>query len=528
MPNIVFKKYEQANTDGKTMVDIEIGIFFDGTRNNKYNSDAREAAKNSEDYKAFEKYGKKDKKSSYYNDWSNVARMWKHYSKDNAIYVEGIGTGQDSIEHNTLTEDTTIAFALGAGPTGIRRKVRKGCEYLAQKISTAKKQIKKDEILRTIYLDVFGFSRGAAAARNFNYEIYKNKYYPKRKTINQEGVKTTTYLDSYNIPYQTICSNEKPKYTMLPACGHLGYCLKELGVDIKKTQIVVRTLGLYDTVSSYMKYIDFRFSNMNITPDFSNDVEELKLNNLKAQNIIHFTARDEHRENFALTRIPFGIEKSFPGVHSDIGGGYLTGKEIVKEIETEWFVQLKKNGSEELYKLQKLLISEGWFKDNKELRLVKGEIVPVPVLIPLPAPVPVSVRVPLPYTLYSNRYLKKEYSYIPLHFMTDYLFKSSNIIERHELYEEYSINDNPLLIKIKKYLAPYINNLTEEEPLQFKWFSQINKNDKESIQQQHDLRELRNKYLHWSSSREGLGMDPNTKWYDLSDYAAEGRKRKEY
>lgn len=112
--------------------------------------------------------------------------------------------------------------------------------------------------------------------------------------------------------------------------------------------------------------------------------------------------------------------------------------------------------------------------------------------------------------------------------MTDYLFKSSNIIERHELYEEYSINDNPLLIKIKKYLAPYINNLTEEEPLQFKWFSQINKNDKESIQQQHDLRELRNKYLHWSSSREGLGMDPNTKWYDLSDYAAEGRKRKEY
>ena len=64
MPNIVFKKYEQANTDGKTMVDIEIGIFFDGTRNNKYNSDAREAAKNSEDYKAFEKYGKKDKKAA--------------------------------------------------------------------------------------------------------------------------------------------------------------------------------------------------------------------------------------------------------------------------------------------------------------------------------------------------------------------------------------------------------------------------------------------------------------------------------
>lgn len=57
MANIVFKKYKPTNSDGKTIVDLEIGLFFDGTRNNKYNSDARKFPKCSDEYRAFLKYG---------------------------------------------------------------------------------------------------------------------------------------------------------------------------------------------------------------------------------------------------------------------------------------------------------------------------------------------------------------------------------------------------------------------------------------------------------------------------------------
>ena len=48
--------------------------------------------------------------------------------------------------------------------------------------------------------------------------------------------------------------------------------------------------------------------------------------------MVHFTAMDEHRYNFALTKLPGATEKQFPGVHCDIGGAYLTEKETVDEM----------------------------------------------------------------------------------------------------------------------------------------------------------------------------------------------------
>ena len=68
---------------------------------------------------------------------------------------------------------------------------------------------------------------------------------------------------------------------------------------------------------------------------------ELSLNNIgAAANVVHYVAENEHRENFSLTNTHVGVTKVFPGVHSDIGGSYNDGLEIVEEIETS---KLSKN-----------------------------------------------------------------------------------------------------------------------------------------------------------------------------------------
>ncbi|ULT25622.1 hypothetical protein KUH03_01005 [Sphingobacterium sp. E70] len=93
--------------------------IFDGTKNNKSNSDARV-----NNHSSFEKYGKSDDESSYQNDWSNVARLWENCTNPNLLYIEGIGT-------TDLKGDSTMGYAFGSGWTGIRFKVRKGCEQAA-------------------------------------------------------------------------------------------------------------------------------------------------------------------------------------------------------------------------------------------------------------------------------------------------------------------------------------------------------------------------------------------------------------
>jgi len=59
-------------------------------------------------------------------------------------------------------------------------------------------------------------------------------------------------------------------------------------------------MGIFDTVSSFAP-------NSSISPDFTNDVKELALNipNFmpSVEEIVHFVAADEYRENFSLTTI---------------------------------------------------------------------------------------------------------------------------------------------------------------------------------------------------------------------------------
>ncbi|WP_240723689.1 phospholipase effector Tle1 domain-containing protein, partial [Flavobacterium sp. J27] len=259
MANISFGDYSPPEPP-KGAIDVLIGVFFDGTLNNKNNT--QERLNNSEHFKKNGVTKKED--SSYYNDWSNVARLWKCYDSPLKTYVEGIGT-------EDREEDATMGFAFGTGSTGIRGKVRKGCENIVDLILKEKNKVSATRV-NTLTVDVYGFSRGAAAARNFVHEISKAKYKALLKATGSRGGTMLQKTDSDG----NITQRDE-----FPRRGHLGLKLEENEIEIDNVR--VRFLGIFDTVSSYSKYFS-------AFPDFD-DVEELGLNDIGvASNVVHYVA----------------------------------------------------------------------------------------------------------------------------------------------------------------------------------------------------------------------------------------------
>ncbi|MFC2498943.1 phospholipase effector Tle1 domain-containing protein, partial [Capnocytophaga granulosa] len=279
--------YKKEN-DG--VLSMEFGIFFDGTANNLYNTDARkymtykkiEKGKLSKrakeelerieiDYsqqvgglikyilpqqtptlsptiestdtphkytldqlsKGYKKYGKEN--VSYGNDHTNVARMYLNADRqDYAIYIEGVGT-------KDLEGDYSLrGISYADGVTGLLAKVKKGSEELVQKIKMLYdrekgKKGKKNQKL-SLTLDVFGFSRGAAAARHFLFQVSHNKH------LNMETqAARNNFLDNMiEVPESELVIAMKKEKILAPFA--------------KNITINIRFVGLYDTVASFNPY----------------------------------------------------------------------------------------------------------------------------------------------------------------------------------------------------------------------------------------------------------------------------------
>lgn len=528
--------------------------------------------------------------NSLMNDYTNVARMWNCCNKNYRIYIEGIGTLDRQ-------KDISAGFQFGSGDTGIRGKVRRGCYELAMKIKS--RLPKETNELVEITLDVFGFSRGAAAARNFLYEVNVSNKREEDTKLDKRFERTgrrpydersENYYNEYAYFYYdkdsvrvNIDFFEEDKW---PKYGYLGYYLLKEGINPKildKIRLEIRFVGIYDTVSSYEEFgnisgLDLLDKGIQHSKKsfFDDDVEQLQLNNLgKFQKAVHFTAMDEHRENFALTkmRVENCIEKTFPGVHCDIGGAYETGTEYVDEIEIDYDIT---NIINHIYldAFQQYLILEHWYKEDQLDQSFDKSY----------------------FKLSGTRFLRKEYSYIPLHFMeeffNDILGNSyANVISKNVV-TDYPISDpqDKILIKAKERLRKYVfrdknkeeKDIEEEKEWRFisdreienkynqirdevlmertqRALKEMSKKEKKGGKQQMEerlvvrdrfdkniyfppekqtrereinaeiysrnsvfeeqkiLRILRNKYLHWSANRDWFGMQP-----------APGRKRKEY
>jgi hypothetical protein len=265
---------------------LRVGVFFDGTDNNKYRDEAR---------------GRE----------TNVVRLWKvyHTNEDeiavrDRLYLIGLGAVETAAENATdadrqrqatgaarvqrgadamqnvgpggepvvdlrvfTGEDDTVGRTLGlVAGLGAEERLTIAYNWVKSKVTAHEgKHTKESEKV----VDIYGFSRGATLARTFA-----------------------------NLVKQGLAQQEKFQ------------------------NLRVRFLGIFDTVGS----IGIPGS---LWGGGSNPGQALGLDSSDFDACSHFVARHEVRANFPLSTLP-GYDREYTGVHSDIGGGYCddpgTGK----------------------------------------------------------------------------------------------------------------------------------------------------------------------------------------------------------
>ncbi|EJM13529.1 hypothetical protein PMI21_04156 [Pseudomonas sp. GM18] len=285
---------EPAPTPPKVGIALRIGVFFDGTGNNANNAAAgllcgahHPIAPN--DIDASCKPFMSDPDSSYGNDVSNVKKLSDLYEAvpeaegeglqkraSRVVYVEGIGTRSGE-------KDSTLGAGTGRGETGVAGRVESSLALIKQRINEVLLDNPDSEIT-SLTFDTFGFSRGAAAARHFANEIVRTSRGPLGDVLRS-----------------------------LPKAFSSNF------IDQYKNDINMGFIGLFDTVPSIAGW-----SNLgNIKSPVATGIK-LYLDRRFFTDVVQLVARDECRANFALSRIkPDHLEITLPGVHSDIGGGYL-------------------------------------------------------------------------------------------------------------------------------------------------------------------------------------------------------------
>ncbi|AJO78900.1 phospholipase effector Tle1 domain-containing protein [Pseudomonas sp. MRSN 12121] len=290
-----YEKYSREPTPPpeKVQVALRIGVFFDGTGNNASNSAMGQLCGaqhpiEPQDLDGSCKPYMRDPESSYGNGVSNVKRMSDlYYSTQEpegmgllkrasfAIYVEGIGTQAGQ-------KDSLITSGTGRGGTGISGCVQRAFREIKERIAFFFEQYPDSEI-SSLTFDAFGFSRGAAAARHFANEVVR-----------------------WGGPLELILHDHSKSFS--PNFN------RQYGNDID-----MGFIGLFDTVPSVAGVSNLGNVRSAIAPGI-----KLYLDRRYFRSVVQLVARDEHRANFALSRVkPDHTEITLPGAHSDIGGGYL-------------------------------------------------------------------------------------------------------------------------------------------------------------------------------------------------------------
>jgi hypothetical protein len=161
-------------------------------------------------------------------------------------------------------------------------KVTRGLQKIGARLKVFGQE-NPDCVIRALELDVFGFSRGAAAARHFINEVLK-----------QEKGDLEPILRQRKVP-------------LAPEFSWRNNCVK------------IKFVGLFDTVAAVGSIKD-----LGNVRDATNRRVNLYLPPGSVEQLVHLVARDELRRNFALNSVAphWNREILVPGAHSDIGGGY--------------------------------------------------------------------------------------------------------------------------------------------------------------------------------------------------------------
>jgi Uncharacterized alpha/beta hydrolase domain (DUF2235) len=285
---------------------VRIGLFFDGTGNNASNTALGETCRastgdelgQSGTYQAAIAAHCKpymlEPSSSYDSGISNVVRLFNLYLDDSQqpykikspyanikryyyvpIYIDGIGTtaGQP--------DSLLPGYSFGTGDTGMIERVQ---QTLSQTVLTNLNIFAastSDVFIEALEFDVFGFSRGAAAARHCVNEINRKESGPLNKVVLYTKAQ---FKDGFHL----------------------------------RDNVAVNFVGLFDTVVARGSLAD----GFNVRAGKTGPLH-VGLPAGCAHQVVQISARDEHRANFVLTTVqPQHRDIALPGVHSDIGGGY--------------------------------------------------------------------------------------------------------------------------------------------------------------------------------------------------------------
>lgn len=291
----VVQKAPLPQDEPERKVTLVLGIFFDGTGNNAVNTETMLEACSAQHFdidspdaesilarNASEKMGISGiGATSYLGYYTNIHWLNELYEQtfpkessyvQAAIYIEGIGTRAGQA-------DSQLSMMFGTDETGVIAKTNDAVAQLATAINAALKLLKGKFVVETLLFDIFGFSRGAAAARHF-----ANRVQSEDQAIIDA---ISSGLGDY-------------RYRGAPAGSS-------------------RFIGILDTVAAIGT-----LANGLSTHSADTGEVNIRLRPGVAQKVFHITARHECRYNFALNSVsPAWPELAFPGVHSDIGGGYL-------------------------------------------------------------------------------------------------------------------------------------------------------------------------------------------------------------
>ncbi|MCH7370458.1 DUF2235 domain-containing protein [Aeromonas sp. MR16] len=517
-PRFITKHSYVIEVKGYQINVLRIGVFFDGTGNNTRNAQAglqkveQWLLETCSDPHQREKelrgcqMGRSPVEGSAANDVTNVWKLREQYrigedTLSARAYISGIGTrdpepGKDGPVYRSDDPFTQgLDLDLGGENTSIIGKVMLACELkITEGIQLDLGRVLPEiDCIHRIEFDVFGFSRGAAAARHFVNVIDQKADHPLVKAVaNNSDIRLKAGFD--------WASRDDVRFTFI---------------------------GLFDTVvSSYNASV-----NVHLKADC-------------AERVVHLTAQDEVRKHFPLSRITEDkagtdipahfTELALPGAHSDIGGGYYSrwslsnpnsAPALTECVELERFMSVESantpDGTSRAYQQAKVYAEEkkamGWV-DSINPHLPRGVIPSLGAISLKPysfrrsegknssGPSKKSVYV----EVLMNRVVEGEYSRIPLHMMVE-AGRAVGVPFKQWRSEERTLQLESLSVK-----RPAVN-LTKLDQLwvQAAAKQKVVENLAYSLSLD-DYRALRRDYLHHSASSQGIANPANTNKYEAT------------
>ncbi|MFQ1903789.1 T6SS phospholipase effector Tle1-like catalytic domain-containing protein [Aeromonas veronii] len=412
-PRFITKHSYVIEVKGYQLNILRIGVFFDGTANNTTKHEEGKAALESFLAQCSDPLEQERMRqqcmagevsfsdTSQANDVTNIGKAYELYQLPQQgrltvpVYIDGIGT------ESGQGDSKLIGQGMDGGATSSYGKVMLACR---EKIVNEVKRILKDVLptlgcIHKLEFDVFGFSRGASAARQFVNTLDQQADHPLVEAVAKE--------------------------TSIRLKAGFDWASRE---DCR-----IKFVGLFDTVCSSL----LEERSVTLAPDC-------------AERVVHLTAKDEWRYFFALTRITNDVEGkkiasnftelALPGCHSDIGGGYYSrwslrnpnsDPALTEQKAIKLFQSMEPAGSrpEQSVAYQRAMdyaqakLSQGWGNGVT--------VLPSPASDPVKGKLNLRVRtlnrpefgwkrpLEVSVTVLINRVIEGEYSRIPLHVMVE-------------------------------------------------------------------------------------------------------------